>query len=221
METERIRILMVDDQSLVRRGLAGLLNRNSDMEVVGEAENGDQAVDMAIRLNPDVILMDVRMPIMDGVTATRELAKRGVQAGVIILTTFDDEEYIFEGLSAGAKGYLLKDAELDELSRAIRTVAKGDALLQPQVTARVLKEFSRLSQMAGSRPKATSNTEHLTDRETEVLRLMASGASNQDIAEKLFIGLGTVKHHVRAIFSKLGARDRVQAVLIAQDSGLV
>lgn len=191
------------------------------MEVIGEAENGEQAVDMASRLDPDVILMDVRMPIMDGVTATRELAKRGVRAGVIILTTFDDEEYIFEGLSAGAKGYLLKDAELDELSRAIRTVANGDALLQPQVTARVLKEFSRLSAMAGSRPKPQSFTEHLTDRETEVLRLMASGASNQDIAERLFIGLGTVKHHVRAIFSKLGARDRVQAVLIAQDSGLV
>lgn len=221
MDESRIRILMVDDQSLIRRGLAGLLNRNPDMEVVGEAENGEQALDMASRLDPDVILMDVRMPTMDGVTATRELAKRGVRAGVIILTTFDDEEYIFEGLSAGAKGYLLKDAELDELSRAIRTVAKGDALLQPQVTARVLKEFSRLSAMAGSRPKPPSLTEHLTERESEVLRLMASGASNQDIAEKLFIGLGTVKHHVRAIFSKLGARDRVQAVLIAQDSGLV
>jgi len=221
MERARIRILMVDDQSLVRRGLAGLLNRNPDMEVVGEAENGEQAVEMASQVDPDVILMDVRMPVMDGVTATREIAKRGVKAGVIILTTFDDEEYIFEGLSAGAKGYLLKDAELDELSRAIRTVANGDALLQPHVTARVLKEFSRLSAMAGSKPKPQSLTENLTERETEVLRLMASGASNQDIAEKLFIGLGTVKHHVRAIFSKLGARDRVQAVLIAQDSGLV
>lgn len=221
MEDGKIRILMVDDQSLLRRGLAGLLNRNPDMEVVGEAENGEQALKMVAELDPDVVLMDVRMPVMDGVAATRELVRRGVRAGIIILTTFDDDEYIFEGLAAGARGYLLKDAEYEELSQAIRTVARGEALLQPQITSRVLKEFSRLSGLAGNRPRAQALAEPLTDREMEVLRLMASGATNQDIAEKLYIGLGTVKHHVRAIFGKLGARDRVQAVLLAQELNLV
>jgi len=217
----KIRILMVDDQSLLRRGLAGLLNRNPDMEVVGEADNGEQALRMAAELDPDVILMDVRMPVMDGVTATRELVRRGARGGIIVLTTFDDDEYIFEGLAAGARGYLLKDAEYEELSQAIRTVARGEALLQPQITSRVLKEFGRLAGLAGNRPKAQPLAEPLTERELEVLRLMASGATNQDIAEKLYIGLGTVKHHVRAVFAKLGARDRVQAVLIAQELNLV
>lgn len=217
----KIRILLVDDQSLLRRGLAGLLNRNPDMEVVGEAANGEQALRLAEELDPDVILMDVRMPVMDGVTATRELMRRGVRAGIIILTTFDDDEYIFEGLAAGARGYLLKDAEYEELSQAIRTVARGEALLQPQITTRVLREFSRLSSVAGSRPKVQPLAEPLTERELEVLRLMASGATNQDIADKLYIGLGTVKHHVRAIFSKLGVRDRVQAILAAQELNLV
>lgn len=221
MAGSKIRILMVDDQSLLRKGLAGLLNRNPDMIVVGEADSGQQALDAAQALDPDVILMDVRMPGMDGVAATRELTRRGSRAAVIILTTFDDEEYIFEGLAAGARGYLLKDAEYDELSHAIRTVAKGEALLQPQITARLLKEFTRLSGLAGGRPKVHPLSEPLTERETEVLRLMASGDTNQDIAEKLYIGLGTVKHHVRAIFAKLNARDRVQAVLIAQELNLV
>jgi len=223
MSEGRIRLLLADDQTLLRRGLAGLLNRNPDMEVVGEAENGEQAVQLAEALDPDVILMDVRMPVMDGVTATRELSRRGCRAGVIILTTFDDDEYIFEGIAAGARGYLLKDAEFEELSQAIRTVAEGEALLQPQITTRVLREFSRLSGLSGaSKPKpARQLAEPLTERETEVLRLMVSGATNQDIADKLHIGLGTVKHHVRAIFGKLGARDRVQAVLIAQELSLV
>ncbi len=217
-----IRLLLVDDQTLLRRGLVGLLNRNPDMTVVGEASNGQEALEAAATLDPDVILMDVRMPVMDGVAATRELVNRGVRAGIIILTTFDDDEYIFEAISSGARGYLLKDAEYDELSQAIRVVARGEALLQPQVTARVLKEFSRLSGQAPSaRPKAKPLAEPLTDRETEVLRLIVAGETNQDIAEKLHIGLGTVKHHVRAVFAKLGARDRVQAVLIAQELNLV
>jgi DNA-binding NarL/FixJ family response regulator len=220
MAEKAIRILLADDQTLLRRGLAGLLTRNPDMEVVGEAENGQQAVELADKLDPDVILMDVRMPVMDGVAATRELTRRGSRAGVIILTTFDDDEYIFAGLAAGARGYLLKDVEYEELSQAIRVVARGEALLQPQVTARVLKEFSRLAGQAASRPKAKPLVEPLTERETEVLRLMVSGATNQDIAERLHIGLGTVKHHVRAIFAKLGARDRVQAILIAQELNL-
>lgn len=223
MSDGRIRILLADDQTLLRRGLAGLLNRNADMEVVGEAENGQQACEQAETLDPDVILMDVRMPVMDGVAATRELARRGCRAGVIILTTFDDDEYIFEGIAAGARGYLLKDAEYEELSQAIRTVARGEALLQPQITTRVLREFSRLSGLTGgAKPKAAKQlAEPLTERETEVLRLIVSGATNQDIAERLHIGLGTVKHHVRAIFGKLGARDRVHAVLIAQELSLV
>ncbi|HYF93174.1 MAG TPA: response regulator transcription factor [Symbiobacteriaceae bacterium] len=221
-ETKRIRIMLVDDQTILRAGLAGLLNRNPDMAVVGEAGNGQEAIEMAERLEPDVILMDVRMPVMDGVHATRELVRRGTRAGIIILTTFDDDEYIYEGISAGARGYLLKDAEYDELSHAIRVVARGEALLQPQVTARVLKEFSRLAgQAAPAKPKARPLAEPLTDRETEVLRLIVSGATNQDIAEQLHIGLGTVKHHVRAVFAKLGARDRVQAVLTAQELDLV
>jgi DNA-binding NarL/FixJ family response regulator len=221
MTDRQIRILLVDDQSLLRRGLASLLNRNPDMQVVGEAENGRQALEMAPELDPDVILMDVRMPVMDGVTATRELVGRGIRAGIIILTTFDDDEYIFQGLTAGARGYLLKDAEYEELSEAIRIVARGDALLQPQVTARVLKEFSRLASSKAPRPRAKEPVEPLTEREREVLRLIVSGATNQDIADQLRIGLGTVKHHVRAIFGKLGARDRVQAVLIAQELNLV
>lgn len=221
---EPIRILLVDDQTLLRRGLAGLLNRNADMQVVGEAENGEEAIRLVESLDPDVILMDVRMPVMDGVAATRELVKQGARAGVIILTTFDDDQYIYEGIAAGARGYLLKDAEYDELSQAIRVVAKGEALLQPQVTLRVLKEFGRLAGQAPTKPAKQQQaiiSEPLTDREQEVLQLLASGASNQDIASKLYIGLGTVKHHVRAIFSKLGARDRVQAILIAQELGLV
>lgn len=221
MDGGKIRILIVDDQPLLRRGLAALLNRNPDMEVVGEACHGEEALRVAAEVNPDVILMDVRMPVMDGVAATRELKRRGSAAGVIILTTFDDDEYIFDGIAAGARGYLLKDAEYDELSQAIRTVAKGESLLQPQITTRVLKEFSRLSSLAATRPKPQPLAEPLTERETEVLRLMASGASNQDIAEKLFIGQGTVKHHVRAIFAKLGARDRVHAILLAQELNLV
>jgi len=221
-DTKKIRIMLVDDQTILRAGLAGLLNRNPDMTVVGEAGNGQEAVAMAEQLAPAVILMDVPMPVMDGISANREPVKGGVTAGIIILTTFDDDEYIYEGISAGARGYLLKDAEYEELSHAIRVVARGEALLQPQVTARVLKEFSRLAgQSAPARPKAKPLAEPLTERETEVLRLIVSGATNQDIAEQLHIGLGTVKHHVRAVFAKLGARDRVQAVLMAQELNLV
>jgi DNA-binding NarL/FixJ family response regulator len=220
---EPIKILLVDDQSLLRRGLAGLLNRNPDMQVVGEAENGEEALRQVEALDPDVVLMDVRMPVMDGVTATKELVRRGARAGVIILTTFDDDQYIYEGIAAGARGYLLKDAEYDELSQAIRVVARGEALLQPQITLRVIKEFGRLAGQAPARPAKPSAAlaEPLTDREQEVLQLLASGASNQDIADRLYIGLGTVKHHVRAILAKLNARDRVQAILIAQELGLV
>jgi DNA-binding NarL/FixJ family response regulator len=223
MSDTQIRILLVDDQTLLRRGLVGLLNRNPDMVVAGEAENGEMALELAERLDPDVILMDVRMPVMDGVTATQELVRRGTRAAVIILTTFDDDEYIFAGLKAGARGYLLKDAEYEELSQAIRVVAKGETLLQPQITTRVLKEFNRMAGMASPilRPRAQPLTEPLTERENDVLRLIVTGATNQDIAETLHIGLGTVKHHVRAVFSKLGARDRVQAVLLAQELGLV
>jgi DNA-binding NarL/FixJ family response regulator len=220
---EPIKILLVDDQSLLRRGLAGLLNRNPDMQVVGEAENGEEALRQVEALDPDVVLMDVRMPVMDGVTATKELVRRGARAGVIILTTFDDDQYIYEGIAAGARGYLLKDAEYDELSQAIRVVARGEALLQPQITLRVIKEFGRLAGQVPARPAKPSAAlaEPLTDREQEVLQLLASGASNQDIADRLYIGLGTVKHHVRAILAKLNARDRVQAILIAQELGLV
>ncbi len=216
-----IRVLLVDDQTLVRQGIRMLLMTEEDLEVVGEAENGRQAVDQAAALKPDVILMDVRMPEMDGVAATREISQRFPAVGVIILTTFDDDEYIFEGLRAGARGYLLKDISSDEMADAIRTVAGGGALIQPSITRKVLAEFNRMASAPGKPAAHPDLVEPLTERELDVLRSIAGGLSNKEIAEKLYITEGTVKNHVSSLIAKLNVRDRTQALLRAQELGLL
>lgn len=192
------------------------------MEVVGQANNGREAILLVESTRPDVVLMDIRMPELDGVAATRILHERFPAIGVIILTTFDDDEYVFEGLKAGARGYLLKDVSSDDLSAAIRTVARGGALIQPSITRKVVAEFSRLA----TRPVETTRispplVEPLTERELEVLRELAHGRSNREIAERLIITEGTVKNHISNLLGKLEVRDRMQAVLKAQQLGLI
>ena len=216
---EPIRILLVDDQRLMREGLRTLLELEPDLDVIGESEDGQQALLDYENLVPTVVLMDIRMPVMDGVQATRRLLERWPEAKIIILTTFDDDQYVFEGLRAGALGYLLKDVSGEELSEAIRTVAQGGALIEPSIARRVLAEFSRLTP-AG--PQAASSlTEELSEREAEVLRLLAKGLTNRQIAEHLFLAEGTVKNYVSAVLQKLGVDDRTQAALRAQELGLL
>ena len=214
-----ISLLLVDDQHLMRDGLRTLLELEEDLQVVGEAENGEQALARYEHLQPDVVLMDVRMPVMDGVEATRQLHARWPQARIIILTTFDDDEYVFDGLRAGASGYLLKAVSSDELADAIRTVAAGQGLIDPSVTRKVMAEFARL----GQAPRASTDKliESLSQRETEVLRLIAEGLSNKEIARKLFLAEGTVKNYVTNILGKIGVRDRTQAALQARELGLL
>jgi len=214
----KIRVLLADDQRLMRDGLCTLLELEDDLEVVGEAENGRAAVDMAIDLRPDVILMDVRMPELDGVEATRQLAARLPECKVIILTTFDDESIIFEGLRAGALGYLLKDVSGEELAAAIREVYRGGALIQPSVARKVLAEFSRLP--AAPAPSPVLPGEVLTDRESEILKLVARGLSNKEIGLRLSLTEGTVKNYVSGILQKLGVQDRTQAALKARELGI-
>lgn len=218
--SEPIRILIVDDQRLMRDGLRILLEMEPDMTVVGEAENGREALTAYAELNPDVVLMDIRMPEMDGVAAIHQLRRQWPDARVIILTTFDDDEYVFEGLRAGALGYLLKDVSADELADAVRTVAAGDALIDPSVTRKVVAEFTRL---AASRTRSPSADlpEPLSPREIEILQLVADGLTNREIAERLFLAEGTVKNYVSNILAKIGARDRTQAALRAREMGLV
>jgi DNA-binding NarL/FixJ family response regulator len=210
-----IRVLVADDQALVRSGFRMILEARDDLEVVGEAENGAEAVELAGRLDPDVILMDVRMPELDGVEATRRLA--GSKARVLILTTFDLDEYVVEALRAGASGFLLKDVRPEQLVEAVRVVAAGEALLAPTVTRRLLDRF------AASLPVETAppSLDVLTVRELEILRLLATGNSNQEIAAELVVSEATVKTHVSSVLRKLGVRDRVQAVMVAYDTGLV
>ncbi len=214
-----IRVLLVDDQKLVRQGIQVLLETESDIRVVGQATDGQQALELTASLMPDVILMDIRMPVMDGVAATRELSQRFPQIGVIILTTFDDDEYIFEGLKAGARGYLLKDISSEEMAAAVRTVAAGGALIQPSITRKVLAEFSRLAEKP--HPRAGELVDPLTERELDVLRALAEGLSNREIAERLVVTEGTVKNHVSNLIAKLNVRDRTQAILKAQELGLL
>ncbi len=216
---ETIRVLLVDDQRLMREGLRVLLELEPGLEVVGEAGNGKEALEAYAALRPDVVLMDVRMPEMDGVEATRRLRERHPEARIIILTTFDDDAYVFEGLRAGALGYLLKDVSGGELAEAIRMVMAGGAFLSPSVARKVVAEFSRLAPPA--RPPDEGLPEPLSEREKEVLRLLAQGLSNREIAERLVLAEGTVKNHVTTILQKLGVRDRTQAALRARQMGLL
>jgi DNA-binding NarL/FixJ family response regulator len=215
---EPIRVLLVDDQKLMREGLRVLLELEPDLEVIGEAGDGQAALEQYASLRPDVVLMDIRMPGMDGVEATWRLRERWPEARVVILTTFDDDEYIFEGLRAGALGYLLKDGSGQELAEAVRTVAAGGALVEPSVARKVLAEFARLA--PPGRPPGEGLPEPLTEREREVLRLLSRGLSNREIATRLSLAEGTVKNHVTGILQKLGVRDRTQAAVRARELGL-
>ncbi|HZQ65820.1 MAG TPA: response regulator [Gaiellaceae bacterium] len=215
----QISILIVDDQALVRAGFRMILEAEQDMEVVGEAADGREAVDEARRLAPDVVLMDVRMPEVDGIEATRRLVDGGATAKVVMLTTFDMDEYVYDALRAGASGFLLKDVPPEQLVAGIRAVASGDALLAPSVTRRVIEEFIR-HPPASVRP-LPAKLEELTARELEVLKLIARGFSNAEIAKELFVSDTTVKTHVAHTLTKLDLRDRVQAVVLAYESGLV
>jgi DNA-binding NarL/FixJ family response regulator len=210
-----IRVLVADDQSMVRAGFRLLLAREPDIDVIAEARNGVEAVQQAARFNPTVVLMDIRMPELDGLEATRQILAADPSARILILTTFDLDEYVYEGLQAGASGFVLKDDPPEQLIAALRTVAAGDALLSPAVTKRVIRQFTRLP-----RPVAPAAVSELTARELEIFRLIAEGLSNNEIAERLFIGDTTVKTHVTHILQKLGLRDRVQAVVLAFQTGL-
>jgi DNA-binding NarL/FixJ family response regulator len=209
------RVLVVDDQSMVRAGFRMLLGSQSDIEVVAEASNGLEAVDKAARFHPTVVLMDIRMPELDGLEATRRILAADGAARVLILTTFDLDEYVYEALRAGASGFVLKDDPPEQLLAAIRTVAGGDALLSPGITKRVIKQFTRIPQPAPPR-----ELEDLTERELEVFRLIARGLSNAEIGEELYISETTVKTHITHILQKLNLRDRVQAVVLAYETGL-
>ncbi len=214
-----IRVLIVDDQRLMRQGLRTLLELEPDIDIVGEAEDGLAALEQYELGQPDVVLMDIRMPRLDGVESTHRLVSQWPAARVIILTTFDDDQSVFEGLRAGALGYLLKDVSGSELAEAIRTVAGGGALIEPSVTRKVLAEFTRLA------PAGSSSIERLPDplseREIEVLNLLAQGATNRQIAAQLFLAEGTVKNYVSTILDKLGVDDRTQAALRARELGLI
>ena len=210
-----IRVLVADDQSMVRAGFRMLLADERDIEVVAEAENGREAVEKTARFNPDVILMDIRMPELDGLQATRRILAEDNGARILILTTFDLDEYVYEALSAGASGFVLKDDSPEQLLAAIRTVAAGDALLSPTVTKKVIKQFAR-----HPRPAPPKELGELSERERDVFRLMAEGMSNSEIGQALFISETTVKTHVTHILQKLGLRDRVQAVVLAYQTGV-
>jgi len=213
-------VLVVDDQALLRVAFSSLIDAEEDLQVVGEAADGRQAVELATRLSPDVVVMDVRMPVMDGIEATRRItADRGAGVPrVLILTTFDLDEYVFDALRAGASGFALKSRPLDELLTAIRTVAEGEALLAPSVTRRLIAHFTGRARLAA---RAPSGLEELTEREREVLSLVARGLSNAELAQTLHVSLPTAKTHVSRILTKLGARDRTQLVVLAYESGLL
>lgn len=220
----KIRVLIVDDQSLIRNGIGALLARKPDIEVVGQAGNGAEALDQVASLDPDVVLMDLMMPVMDGIEATRQLTTRGARPAVIILTTFRDDEHVIHGIAAGARGYLLKDVDHRALADAVRTVASGGALLHPEITAQLLPHLGRIATPQASAPPArgqeSSRLALLTERERDILRMLAQGHTNQEISDTLVISVGTVKNHISSILSKLDVRDRTQAALWAQQQGL-
>ncbi|MDX6398258.1 MAG: hypothetical protein QOJ43_1666 [Gaiellaceae bacterium] len=213
-----LRIVLADDQPLVRAGFRLILESEEDVDVVGEAGDGEEAVAATQRLQPDVVLMDVQMPKLDGLEATRRIAQdKTLRSRVVILTTFERDDYVFEALRAGASGFMLKNAAPEELVRAVRIVADGEALLAPSVTRRVIEDYA---QRLPPR-KNDTGLDQLTERELEVLRLLATGKSNAELASHLYLGEGTVKTHVSHVLGKLGLRDRVQAVVFAYESGLV
>ncbi|WP_395771840.1 response regulator [Arenimonas sp.] len=212
-----IRVFLVDDQTLVRQGVRSLLSLATDIEVVAEVSDGQQAIDMIPEVKPDVVLMDMRMPVKSGLEAVQELSAAGHLPPTIILTTFDDDELVLAGIRAGAKGYLLKDVSLEQLVEAIQVVAKGGSLLQPAMSQRLLSGLAGLNNHFVSLERPDS----LTERETEILRLMAGGFSNKEIANSLCVAEGTVKNHVSNILSKLGVRDRTRAVLKAFELKIV
>ena len=212
-----VRVLVADDQALVRSGFRLILETRPDLQIVGEAENGREAVRLARELGPDVVLMDVRMPELDGIEATRQIVASGSAARILVLTTFDLDEYVHAAIRAGASGFLLKDVRPNDLVEGIRLVANGNALLGPTVTRRLLERFAE-ERDAGAAGEAVAR---LTGREREILRLLACGLSNAELAQRLFLGETTVKTHVSSILRKLGVRDRVQAVIAAYDAGLV
>ena len=216
----RVRVLLVDDQSLFREALATLLGVRDDIEVVGEAGNGAEALDRAAELRPDVVLMDLRMPVLDGVAATRRMRVEQPGAQVIALTTFDDDEDVFAALRAGAVGYLLKDVSSARLVEAVLAAARGESVLQPSVAAKVVARFARMP-ADDPAPPPQPLVVPLSDRELEVLRLLADGRTNREIASTLFLAEGTVKNHVTNVLSKLNARDRTQAALRARALGLL
>jgi DNA-binding NarL/FixJ family response regulator len=213
-----IRVLLADDQAMVRAGFRMILETQPDIEVVGEAANGEQAADSARRLRPDVVLMDIQMPDGDGLTATRRITEAGEpHSRVVILTTFERDEYVFEALQSGASGFLLKNAPPEELLHAVRVVAAGDALLAPSVTRTLIEQFARRP----ARRDTGARLDTLTEREREVLVMLARGKSNAELAAELVVSEGTIKTHVSSLLGKLGVRDRVQAVVLAYESGLV
>ena len=210
------RVLLADDQELVRAGFRMILETQADIEVVGDAGDGVEAVAATRRLQPDVVLMDIRMPNLDGLQATKQIMAAGSRSRVLILTTFDLDEYVYQALAAGASGFLLKNAPPEQLIDAVRVVAAGDALLSPSITRRVIEQFTRLPP-----PGGTDVLAGVTDREREVLKLVARGMSNAEIAAQLFVSDATVKSHVAHLLAKLQLRDRVQAVVLAYESGLI
>lgn len=218
MSAGAIRVLLADDQAMVRAGFRMILESEPDIEVVGEADNGEQATAATRRLLPDVVLMDIQMPVEDGLTATRRITESpDLQSRVVILTTFERDEYVFEALRSGASGFLLKNAPPEELVHAVRVVAAGEALLAPSVTRRIIEQFASRP----IRPEVGERLQALTRREREVLVMLARGTSNAELAAALYVSEGTIKTHVSSLLAKLGLRDRVQAVVLAYESGLI
>jgi|TARA_B110000503_G_scaffold120915_1_gene184007 DNA-binding NarL/FixJ family response regulator len=216
-----IKVMLVDDQNLVREGIKSLLNLAGHIDIVGEAGDGEEALSLFAQLAPDVVLMDIRMPKLDGVSTLKQMKDIGIDIPVIILTTFDDHELVLNAIRAGARGFLLKDVSLESLVEAIDCVYRGETMIQPAVTERVIKGFTELQKDGGSRVEKDPVQDPLTQREIEILRLMAGGYSNKEISRAIFKSEGTIKNHVSNILAKLGVRDRTRAVLKALELGVI
>ena len=216
--SEKIKILIADDQKLIREGLKVLLEMEESFMVIGEASNGQQAVDLYIKLRPDIVLMDIQMPVINGVEAIKKILELDKEAKIIILTTFDDDEYVYEGLKSGALGYILKDSSIEKLSESIKVIYQGGALIEPSITKKILSELSKIEKVQKQKEELI---EELGAREKEILSLIAKGFSNSEIADILFLSVGTVKNYVTNILQKLEAKDRTEAVVKAKDLGLI